>query len=218
MKLEEKEKAIKLREIGYSLKEISGNLNVAKSSVSLWVRDIVLSSTAQKRLLSKIKLGQYNAAEKKKKATRVLNEQLLRENAEYLQLISLPDEAEKLLCAMIYWCEGAKNYKDGVAFTNSDPKLVRLFIDLFVKHFQADRSKIVARLHLHEYHHISLQHKFWSRMLNIPLQQFRKPYMKPHTKKRIRDGYSGCIALRYHNSIMARKLLYLAQAYLNKGV
>ncbi|PIT86705.1 MAG: hypothetical protein COU33_01675, partial [Candidatus Magasanikbacteria bacterium CG10_big_fil_rev_8_21_14_0_10_43_6] len=39
MKLKEKQKARKLRAKGYTIARISAMLGVAKSSVSLWVRD-----------------------------------------------------------------------------------------------------------------------------------------------------------------------------------
>lgn len=64
LKREEKLKAIALREQGYSLNEIIDRVGVAKSSVSVWVRNIPLTVKAKKRLLTKIKLGQLIAAEK----------------------------------------------------------------------------------------------------------------------------------------------------------
>jgi orotate phosphoribosyltransferase-like protein len=47
---ETKEKAIKLRKNGYSLKEISEKLNIAKSTASVWLRNIKLTQKAKKRL------------------------------------------------------------------------------------------------------------------------------------------------------------------------
>jgi len=31
---------------------------------------------------------------------------------------------KQVLCAIIYWCEGAKNTSSGVRFINSDPNLI----------------------------------------------------------------------------------------------
>ncbi len=45
-----KEKAISLRKQGYSIKEIAAELNIAQSTSSLWLSNIILNSTAQKRL------------------------------------------------------------------------------------------------------------------------------------------------------------------------
>ena len=45
----------------------------------------------------------------------------------------------KILCALIYWCEGAK-VKTGIAFTNSDPNLVRTFLHLLKTGFDIDEK------------------------------------------------------------------------------
>lgn len=218
MKLKEKNKAIKLREKGYSLKEISRILKVAKSSVSTWVRDIKLSSKARARLLTHILKGQFISAEKKKNQTREFNEQLKKDAQDEILPLAVTLIVKKILCSLIYWCEGSKNYQDGVTFVNSDPGLTKLFIDLLAEGFGVKREKIVARLHLHNYHNPKRQKLFWAKSLGLSLGQFRKPYLKPNTAKRIRANYPGCISVRYYNSILARKIMYLAQAYINKGV
>ena len=51
MRVVEKQKARELRSQGYSINEIKTKLNLSKSSVSLWVRDIELTD-GQKKLLS----------------------------------------------------------------------------------------------------------------------------------------------------------------------
>ncbi len=218
MKFNEKQKAIILREQGYSLSEISALLGVAKSSASLWVRKVPLSVMAKKRLLSVIKKAQYVSGEKKKSATKVFNDSILQDTQRWIGGVKVSTDAEKLICAMIYWCEGAKDYRNGVAFTNSDPNLTRLFLDLLEKEFKINRNKIVVRLHLHEYHNPSVQTSFWMKALNVSRSQFRKHYLKPHTGKRTRDNYPGCISLRYYDSILARKLMAIAKVYTEMGV
>lgn len=212
MKLKEKLKAIELRKKGYSVKEISRLLFVAKSSVSLWVRNINLSKNAQQRLLSRIKLGQYNSGEKKK-AIKNAHIKMLQEEikVEYTDF-ALSKKMKQLLCAFIYWCEGTKN-NNGVAFTNSDPYLTKFFLGLLIEVFGAERRKFVARLHLHEYHDVKKQEAFWQKILKVKSNQFQKAYKKPHTGKRYRDNYPGCISLRYYDTMLARRLRFLAQLY-----
>ncbi len=217
MKLAQKEKAIELRKEGRSLKEISEILDVAKSSVSMWVRNVALSKAAKHILLSKIKTGQFISAERKKIKTSNLNKSLQNSAAEEVTRIKLSPEFKKILCVMLFWCEGNKNYRDGIAFTNSDPKLAKLFVDLFSETFHVNRNEFSIRLHLHEYHNFTKQRKFWSETLGISSRQFKRPYLKPHTGKRIRSDYPGCASIRYYDSILGRKMLYLAQAFVNKG-
>ncbi|OGN21783.1 MAG: hypothetical protein A3B00_02920, partial [Candidatus Yanofskybacteria bacterium RIFCSPLOWO2_01_FULL_41_33] len=213
MKLEAKQKSLALRKDGCSLKEISQLLGVSKSSVSGWVRDVVLSNKAKSKLLLKITRGQFLGAQKRKEYGDNKN-RLLKEQAKADLASVVSDLNGKIICAMIYWCEGTKEYKSGIAFTNSDPELTRLFLDLLVKYFPVNKQRIVARLHLHEYHNPKKQHLFWSKALSLPINQFQKFYLKPHTGIVIRKNYPGCISLRYYDNIVARKILYFGQAFL----
>jgi hypothetical protein len=77
-------KAVALRKKGYSLKEISVRFHVAKSTASLWCENVALGATAEARYFSE-----------------ALNE------------IHLSSNHDKILCAMIYWCEGAKSARGG---------------------------------------------------------------------------------------------------------
>ena len=183
MKFEAKQKSLILRRKGHSLKEISQFLNVSKSTVSVWVRDVYLSDKAKSRLLLKITKGQFFGAQKRREYGDNKNKLLKEEARKEFSLIT-PDLNGRIICAMIYWCEGAK--------------------------------RIVARLHLHEYHDPKKQHLFWSKALGIPLDRFQKFYLKPHTGKVVRENYPGCVSIRYYDSIVARKILYLSQAFLGK--
>lgn len=218
MKFFEHQKAIKLRKLGRSVKEIARSLKVSPSTVSLWVRDISLSENAIHRLRTRITAGQLASGEAKKRNTEIVNITLRQEAAQHLRKIKITPATSRLICSLLYWCEGVKAHKNGIAFTNSDPNLTRVFIDLLVSTFHVHRSKINCRLHLHEYHNEATQLKFWSQKLNIPSLQFRKTYWKPHTGIRKRENYPGCISVRYYDSILARKVMFFAQAYLHGGV
>ncbi len=218
MKISERHKAVTLRRQGHSLKEIAAALNVAKSSVSLWVRDVALSSSAKKVLLTKIKLGQFVAAERKKAKTRAIEDEYLQQARKELDAATLSPFYKKLLCSLIYWCEGTKSPKAGATFINSDPSLIKQFLSLLRSSFEIDERKFHPCLHLHSYHSKAKQLDFWSGITNIDRSQFIKPYVKPNTEKRIRIGYPGCLSVKYHSNDLARQLLAIAKAFLGKGV
>ena len=208
-----REKALKLRRSGHSFSEISRQLHVSKSSISMWVGTVVLSPSASERLFKKVKFGQIMFANKIRRKT------ILRE-ASYLQeariaLVNNPDY-RKIMCAMLYWCEGNKSPKS-VIFTNSDPMLVKTFLKLLRESFVLNEKRFHPCVHIHEYHSASRQLDFWSKITNISKRQFIKPYRKPNTGKRIREGYQGCLSLRYHDSDLARRLLATAKAFLENG-
>lgn len=215
-KVEEKLKAVRLRKRGYSLNEIVEKIGVAKSSISLWVRNITLTSRARKRLLTKIKLGQLAVAENKRKRTReTINSYRLKASKE-VNLAWINKKISKIICSLLYWCEGAKSLYRGVDFTNSDPELIKTFIYLLRNSFNLDENKFRVCVHLHHYHDIEKQLKFWSGITRIPRNQFIKPFLKKNTGKIIRKSYEGCVSIRYHDTALGRQLLMTAKAFLSR--
>jgi hypothetical protein len=112
----------------------------------------------------------------------------------------------KILCAVLYWAEGAKFTDSRLEFTNSSPKLIKTYLRLLRKGFDIKEEKLRANIHLHEYHDDDKQKKYWSKITNIPLSQFNKSYLKPHTKKRIRKNYPGCVRISYYSADTARRI------------
>lgn len=112
----------------------------------------------------------------------------------------------------MYWCEGGKNEKFGIHFTNSDPYLVKTFLYFLRRGYKLKENKLKVCIHLHEYHDVKKQLAFWSQTTKIPKGQFVKPYIKPHTGKVVRENYQGCISIRYYSTDLARKILMLGKA------
>lgn len=214
MKLNEHRQAIILRRRGYSMKEIAHDLKISKSTASLWTKDVVLNQIAQTRLRTRVSAGQLASAKAKRKIIADREAYLFREATMLVDRSIVSKDYAKLLCAMLYWCEGNKSVRCGVYFTNSDPKLVSKFLHLFRSSFDLDESKFRPCIHLHEYHSSPKQLAFWSKITNIPKKQFIRPYCKPNTGKRIREGYQGCIGIRYHSNDLARQLNAVAKAFL----
>lgn len=215
-KKEEKLRAIELRKAGYSVNEIVEKVGTAKSSISAWVRNIELDEKARQRLLTKIKLGQLKSADSKRRKTQaIIDTHYSTALHEFKDNKSFTKSQKKMVCALLYWCEGAKSSYHGVDFINSDPDLIKLFLDLFRNTFSLDEKKFRACVHLHQYHDPEKQLNFWTQITNIPKNQFIKPYLKPHTGKRTRENYPGCIAVRYHSNDVARQLLATAKTFLS---
>jgi hypothetical protein len=121
MKLKEKLEARKLRQEGKSLKEICRLLNVGKGSVSVWVRDIVLTD-AQKLELGSRYDRQYRGARRVKELAEIEHNK-----AKAIGRIRAGEsEGFRLLCAL-YWGEGAKTSKK-FAIGNADPLLLKVAV------------------------------------------------------------------------------------------
>ncbi len=217
MKLAEKQQAIKLREKGCSFSEISNQLKVSKSTVSVWVSHVALSLRAKKILESKFTKGQLASQETCKKLMK--EKELKASEFAHVVLRSLDfgKSSLLLLCAMIYWCEGTKSTHDPVVFMNSDPQLMATFLKLFRTSFKLDEKKFRVCVHLHEYHKKEKQLNFWSKTLTIPRSQFFKPYQKVNSGKYKKEGYEGCASVRYYDVDVARRLQSVAKAFMQMG-
>ncbi|MEI8232954.1 MAG: hypothetical protein WCG44_04420 [bacterium] len=117
----------------------------------------------------------------------------------------------KILCSALFWAEGSKHINH-IAFTNSDPIMIKTFLSLLRRSYKLDESKFHITVHLHEYHLKKDILEFWSGITQIPLKQFIKPYLKPHTSIRKHDDYKGCITIRYYDVQIARELTAIYNA------
>jgi len=199
------QKSIKLRKSGNSYKEISTILRISKSTASLWLRNIKLSKQAKQKLINRSKTGLHNSILTKKAKKMIILKQIDQRTSALVSSIIFEKDLKKLLCSMLYWAEGAKDTKC-MTFINSDPKMISTFLTLLRNGFNINESKFRALVHLHEYHNKMEIKKYWSSITQIPLTQFSRNYIKPHTKKRTREGYKGCISIRYYDYKIALEL------------
>jgi len=208
-----KERAFKLRTDGYSVKEIADKLHIAKSTSSLWVRNIKLNQEAQKRLEARKLLGYYRGGLTWQKKRIEAEKQRRILVLKVVNRIKKDSNHLKIYCALLYWCEGGKNEKDSLRFINSDPALIRTFLTLFRKSFITNHKKFRVLLHLHEYHNEKRQKEFWSSLTKIPKNQFLKSFRKQHTAKRIKENYPGCATIYYYDVRLARELRSLYKTF-----
>lgn len=75
----------------------------------------------------------------------------------------------------LYWGEGNKANRNTVKLGNSDPKLLKIFIEFLIKFFKIDKNDL--RFHLHTFTDINLDDAFnyWVGELKIKKEQFYKP-------------------------------------------
>src|SRR3989338_9658309 len=141
-------KACVLRKQGHSINQIYRQIGAAKSSVSVWVRNVVLSKEAQRRIKARWTKGQEKASATRRNTTVSRLRDAEREAENILSRATLGTPQLQLLCALIYWCEGSKTKNDGyLTFTNSDPMLVRTFLRLLRKGFDIKEEKLRALMH-----------------------------------------------------------------------
>ncbi len=209
MKTGLKNEAEKLRKNGFSFREISEKLEISKSTASLWLRNIELSEIAKERIHKLGVIGRIRGNNSVKNRITIEDGKISANAKKNINQCNFLKKDLKIVCALLYWCEGGKTEKSQLTFINSDPKLVKYFIDTFRKAFDVDESKFRALIHLHDYHDANEQISFWSEITKIPRLQFTKPYNKPNTGKRKKEDYQGCVSVRYYGRQIRQEIMFL---------
>jgi hypothetical protein len=83
-----------------------------------------------------------------------------------------------LVGLFLYWAEGGKTDRYVTTFTNTDPEMVKFFVRWVTTCFDVQKSNLGVRLHLYKDMNTKDTSKFWSKSLDLPLKQFKKPYIK----------------------------------------
>lgn len=216
MKKELEIKAKKLRAKGYSVKELHNMLGVSKDTASRWIQGVELSEKAKARLRQNYTKGQIASQKTIKEKTHQKNIVANDFANETISKANFSNENLKVLCAMIYFCEGNKSLKSLVTFTNSDPNLIATFVYLLRHSFDLDEKKLKVLMHLHKYHKEETQKEFWSKITGIPKSQFNRTYQKPNSGKYKKEGYQGCIKVHYGDVSVARKLQAIAKTFMER--
>jgi hypothetical protein len=182
MKTRERAQARRLRaERGYSIKQIAALLKVSTSSVSLWVRDIELTEEQHKALH-----GQNAAYERQRKGQAIMSARRRAERDAYQErgrvLARRGDSLHAAGC-MLYWAEGSKS-RNQLAFSNSDPDMVRTFVRFLRTYF--DLRPVEIRLACYLYaDHAERQREiecFWLDVTGLPVASLRKSIVNVYSR------------------------------------
>ena len=161
-----------------SIKEIAKKIGVAKSSVSIWVRNIELNLD-QIEALSK-KVSSIKVVEKRRQ-TRLKNEkgkrQIILDKAEK-QIGKISQKELWLMGIMLYWAEGGKTQRGLVRFSNGDPEMIKIMMAFFRRVCNVSEEKFRGYIHIHPHLDHKKAEKYWSSIADIPLKKFFKTYRK----------------------------------------
>ena len=195
MKKDLKELAIDLRLSGKSINKIAAAVGVAKSTVSLWVKDVPLSAIQRTKLkensnnLDTARLERNIQYSKECREKRLLYQ-------EHGKLLAQKNDPGFAAGCMLYWGEGGKTIRNKVQLTNSDPNILIYFVSFLNKYYGVDNSKISGCINCHLDYGINYEEieQHWKDLLGIA--KFYKPQIhqgQPQTKgKHAKLKYGTC--------------------------
>ena len=97
--------------------------------------------------------------------------------------LTLEEEKLKIAGIMLYWAEGYKNlskkaHGGTIDLANSDPEMIKLFLKFLRKICGIDESRLRVKLYCYANQNINSLKRYWSKITDIPLEQFTKPYIR----------------------------------------
>ncbi len=200
-------KARDLRSKGESVKKIAKELGVAKSTASVWVRDIILTVEQFEKLkqitLKGAELGRLRSALKQKEKRLKLIEDAKKEGIK--KLIDLTDREFLIAGLALYWGEGSRK-KIEVSFCNSDLEMIRFLILWLNKFFNISKDDLRFCVGINEIHREreNSVKDYWSQMLAVPLNQFNRTSFKKVNNKKIYKNHNdhyGTLRVRVLKSV-----------------
>jgi len=219
-----KQKARSLRQRGWTLGEIGLKLNIPKNTISGWLKDIQLTRKQQNRIKDKIiasaAIGRPLASKLMRDKIEKWKNDIRTQVKHFGKLPSQNQEVGKLICGIMYLCEGSKYpSSQAMTFSNSDPKVIAAFINLLKKYFHIREDKLRCRIMPRWDQNINKLQRFWSKITKIPLRYFYKTKADGRTKgiKTMRKNYMGICALTYCDTSLQFELQAIGERIIESG-
>jgi hypothetical protein len=183
--LSTKNQAVKLRLQGKTYTEISESLHVPKSTLSGWLKNLILPPNIAHKLnvdarsvrsAVLIRRNKLQTVTAKKKASET--------RSDYSRLVGTISQRELLLIgASLYWGEGYKKLKkqEGreltahqVSFLNADPVMVKIFIKFLKESLGISEQSIKLTMRLYPGIHEAEAKLFWKEVTGLSSENFHK--------------------------------------------
>jgi hypothetical protein len=168
-------KALQMRKEGASYSQIKERINVSKSTLSIWLHAMPLPEKRLRELrdFNALRIERYRETRRRTREARW--------SAVYKKAatdIGSLTKRELLIAGLfLYWGEGTKTSVATTSVSNNDPAMICFFIQ-WLETLGVSRDRLRVYVHLYADMHIHQELSYWSNILNLPLSQFRKPYIK----------------------------------------
>lgn len=211
-------RCIELRKQGLSYSEIMRQVPIAKSTLNNWLALAGLTLTAEHLNIQRTKrLQNHVIATEASRITRAKKAELEIRNSvqKYKNFLNDPFFVGGI---MLYEAEGSKG---NCTFSNSDYRVIQMFVIFMERYFLLDRMKNMRfRLYIHEIRKMDLKRikSFWAKKLDIPGSVIVLSWKRNIvTRQRENLNYVGQLSVSILGvSYLARKLQFLSSIIFKK--
>lgn len=204
-KPEKKRQARAYREQGKSMVWIANTLGVAKSSVSKWTRDIVLTEEQEAALHNS---NERREAQKKGSRANVIKHRKKRlAYQEEGRQKAREGDALHLAGCMLYWTEGYKS-RNEIKFVNSDPDMIVAFMKFLRECLEIENSQIKIRVVAYLGNDLTKDDikDYWLQLVHLNISHLNKCSFNKQPKSSQQKGrklpYGVCEILVYSTQYM----------------
>mgnify|MGYP003580958018 CR=1 FL=1 len=226
-KIQEKNKAIRMRKQGKTYTDILRVIPVAKSTLGIWLKDAKLSVPEKQKFTLAKKLASLRGGQAKKKQRVKKQEEII--NKAKFEITSISPRELFLIGVVLYWAEGAKEkeYRPGSTFefSNMDPKMIQVFLVWLLEVCKIDKNMLIFNIFLHQTHRSRVREvrKYWSKVTGFPKKNFSAVYWKknklPTNRKNREEKYHGVLKIKVKKSSgLVRKVAGWAEGIFEKVV
>jgi hypothetical protein len=176
MKTSERDMARKLRVEGVSMREIERRLGVARSTVSLWVREIELTDHQREEIHAR-------GVAARTRARRIYYRARRRRFQDEGRAFAQRGEALHAAGCMLFWAEGSR-HRNHAQITNSDPALLAYFMTFVRRYFElpTDAFRVACNLFVdHEERQREIE-DFWLATLELPRSCMTKTIVNNYSR------------------------------------
>lgn len=186
--------AIELRKKGLSYSEIKNSINIPKSTIAYWLKNIKLSDLQIEKL--KTRRSETAKLNSEKRISKILEtiENIKKSSAKNIKKISKRELW--LMGIVLYWREKNKNdFYKGVYFSSSNPALIKFFLKWLKEIGRIDNEEIAFDIFTGKSKKDAIA--YWSEITGFPEKYFTRIYIQKGASKgflRIRVRASSMLA------------------------
>lgn len=217
--IEKREEARNLRREGFALNEIVKKIGVAKSTTSLWVRDIVLSQDQKDKLWEKnpVSMHSLESRERANKASyETWKARRIESQRKGKARVKMQDVSFIAGC-MLYWAEGSKKVNSAI-LTNMDVAMMRVFVSFMRTSFGIKNEEFRMTIRCYSKGEMSVEdiENFWMKSLELPESCLCRTEVdhdkRPSSGKVIKSPYGIC-RIEVHQTDVVQQIYGAIQEY-----
>ncbi len=207
----DKEFAFTLRKQGKSYKEIHRELGMSVSTLSNWFQNVDFSEEIKRSVIARAQLKSSAHMQVLNRARGdLLRAHYVQGEIEALQELEYNINNPLFISGVTaYWGEGDKLTRSQVRLANTDPQMIKLFINFLIIFCYIPKEKLSLALHLYEDLDDIECRTYWSKVTG--LNHFHKTMVLPSRHKTRRLPYGTCTVITTNTYLKKKLLLWIDQ-------